>query len=161
MKRLDVRPRTVRKVLVLAAIASGIVVFAGPAAPPSFVGASEGQFAALRDALLPGGITIESLPPDQATAMLSGPVTAQVAADVAVREFGKVDPPVVFLALVTVSDLQPAIKGAPMYIVQLTGMNLPPLGKYPGAATDEDIHKELIVFVDPVTGEDVISVTAR
>lgn len=133
---------------------------------PEFIHASDAQFAALRDALLPGGIMLASLAPDEAAAMLGGPVTEKAAADEAVREYGKVDPPMVFEALVTVHDLQPPINRVPMYVIQLTGMNLPPLGGGPlngggGAIPDGLIHHELIVFVDAATGEEVFSVTGR
>lgn len=151
--------------LLFAAIPGVLAILAIAVGRPVFVTASATQFDILRDVMARGGVELEPLTPNELTAVLAGPVTAEAAVAEAVGQFGKVDPPVVLVALITVKDLEPRIDRTPMYVVQLGGMNLPPAGGGPIPKGNLDpeslIHRELVVFVDAVTGKYVLSVTAR
>lgn len=150
----------------LASAVIGVAVIAVVVASrPSYVTASPTEFSALQEVLRTGGVLIEQATADNVKAQAPTLVAADQAVAEAVREYGKVDEPIVSLALVSADGMEPRVDHKPMYVVQLGGLNLPPMGggPYPstGATAETTIHHELVVFVDAVTGAYVFTVTAR
>lgn len=142
--------------LVLAVVALGLaaVLFW----PRGFVSATPDQYGALIDALGQHGTQLERIPEKTKDGELGFITTQAEAVDAALSSYPKEDTPVVYRALLTIADLEPLIDRRPVYVVQLTGLTLPPFG---GTPDPERIHHELNVFIDAATGIEILAQSVR
>jgi hypothetical protein len=154
--------RTVSLAAVALAATVALVWAIGNASP---AGAAKSPTAELKTALADAGFYLTPVSPDDLATISAKGIEPSLAAEVAVRTYGQVDPPVVYVGLLTVSgyhvggpDTALAVADRAVYAVQLTGLNLPPFG---GPATIENLHHELIAFVDVATGELLLATTVR
>ena len=150
------RNRRFLPVIAAAAMAIGVAIVSSR---PSIVGAADTRFGSLQTFLASGGITIAPVTSADDTLFAAG-IAPDVAIGSAVGKFGKGDAPTLYQARITVDNLEPPLIQKPMYIVQMTGLALPPLGTH-GPVSDTELHHELIVFVDPGSGDAVYAVTGR
>lgn len=155
-----IRRRFVVVTAVVAVLAVGLTF---GLARPRYVNAAPDQATSLAAMLKPGGITFEPLTQDELRT-LAGTSTAPEDAAVAraVGQFEAKDQPILYRGRVSVADVQPPIVDRAMYVVQLTGQTLSPLGPFrTGPVPDTMLHHELIVFVDATTGAYIMAVTGR
>lgn len=124
-----------------------------------YVRASGAQIDELTSALLAGGIIVEFVPSDEWASAGTDPVEEKTAVAAAVGQFGSVETPVLYRALVTAPGVEPAISDRPMYVIQLTGQALIPQGGR--NVSNERLHRELVVFVDALSGELVFATSIR
>lgn len=129
--------------------------------PPAYVTAASSEFDDVASALAEHGTVLKALPSGTTLeSVVETLIDASTAVDVAVKAFGKLDTPVVFEGLLSLTDHAPIVKDRPVYAVQLTGLSLPPLGGR-GPHTEETMHHEMIVFVDATSGEFLVATTVR
>jgi hypothetical protein len=81
-------------------------------------------------------------------------VTAESAIRSAVHDYGAAPMKRAFIGQLSVDD----VRGRLVFAVQMTGLNLPPLGTL---ATQTNLHHELIVFVDALTGRTILATSFR
>jgi hypothetical protein len=120
----------------------------------------------LREALSGQGYLLEDMSVADQAAMERG-VSPGEALSVATREFPSGSGATIYAGKLTVTgnhlgdeSTNLAIEGRPVYMVQLTGLNLPPFGVR-GSIYPNMIHHELLVFVDGYTGEWVAATEFR
>jgi len=139
-----------------AAVAILAITFARPS---GFVTASPSQFEALTAALAPHGMVLTGLALGQTMeTAVPGPVGGSRAMEVAVATYGKVAQPIVYEGRLTMPDQDPPIQSVPVYAIQLGGLNLAPFG---GPASEANLHRELVVFVDAASGRVLVAITVR
>lgn len=161
MKRSLPYPR--RRPIVAALLIVGALAVLVVASPKSYSAATEDQYQQLINSLGAHGTIVERLTPGETLVTTGAAVPAQVAVDSAVREYGKARTPVVYEAYLTMPGYEPAIERRPVYVVQLTGLRLPPMGgNKAGENPDESrIHQELVVFIDASSGDLLLAQTVR
>lgn len=126
--------------------------------PRGFVSATADQYETLIDALGQHGTMLERVPEGTKEGELGFIATTAEAVDAAASSNARADTPVVYKGFLTMADQEPRIDRRPVYVVQLTGLTLPPFG---GTQDPDRIHHELIVFVDASTGLELLSQTVR
>ena len=105
-------------------------------------------------------------PPDGSVTVSNSDVMAAIA--VARAQFGPAGAAVAFPATVTVDGYHVGDENSPLAIdhrqvilVQITGLDMPPIGGYGMSFTAEDNNHELIVYVDARTGEYLLASSNR
>jgi len=90
------------------------------------------------------------------------------AIDVARAQFGPDGDAAAIPGTLTVDDYRVGgekaaltVVARPVIAVQITGLNLPPMGAYGSKADPKRNHRELVVFVDSTTGEYLMATTVR
>jgi hypothetical protein len=157
---LDAKVRSIHRRwgLLGAAAAAGIGIVAVLLLTGSAALATPGQGQDLRVALSVNGTTFEPAEVQAFRAGLASSRSPEEAEKAAVDDYGERVKPVVYAGRLSIVDHQPAISDQPVYAIQLTGLSMAPFG---GPATDKNLHTELIVFVDAVTGEVMLAETVR
>ena len=105
-------------------------------------------------------------PPDESVPITSSDITAAIGA--ARAQFGPAGTAVAFPATVTVDSYHTGDENSPLVIddrqvilVQIAGLDMPPIGGYGMSFTPEDNNHELIVLVDAKTGEYLMASSTR
>lgn len=148
-----------RRAILLGVAVVGTVTVIGVARPSGYVTASVPQFESMATELAADGVVLSALAPGETMkSALPASVDHRVAVEAAVAAYGKVAQPVVFEGRLTMGDQEPPIDQTPVYAIQLTGLSLAPFG---GPASDENLHHELVVFVDARDGKVLLAITVR
>jgi hypothetical protein len=105
-------------------------------------------------------------PPDESVPITSSDITAAIGA--ARAQFGPAGTAAAFPATVTVDGFHTGDEDSPLVIddrqvilVQIVGLDMPPIGGYGMTFTPEDNNHELIVLVDAKTGEYLMASSTR
>jgi hypothetical protein len=144
----------------LIAVGAGLVAV-GASRPPNAWAAPEGMSTALASA----GFHLSA--PAANLAVVSD-ATLKAAIDVARKEFGPAGTAVAAPGSLTVDGYHVgdehsalALSSRPVIAVQISGLELPPIGGKDMKVTAADMHHELIVFVDANTGQYLLATTIR
>lgn len=122
----------------------------------------------LQDALSSNGFDVAQL--GATSSVVNGLIPVAEAVEVARANFVVAADPKVYLATLTVRDAHVgdettplAIENRLVYVVQLSGLDLRPLGGRDGAPRSPTSanHHELVVFVDASSGEFLVATTVR
>jgi hypothetical protein len=156
------RPIALSGVLIVAILA--VLYAASPAASAVAVADVPDDLAA---ALAAQGWVTEHVPVLQRPAFARD-VTPQMAVDSARKQFGMAGDAEAYVALATLSngphlgdETTPLeISGRPAYVVQITGLSLPPLGGH-AQTMEQMMHHELIVLVDAHSGAWLVATDFR